>query len=71
MDDEDQRVVDKTLHLTPEQQQLLEQENEHLASHLASTLDQVRLVWRSRPLNNNNTGINNMRAGLEWPSERF
>jgi hypothetical protein len=39
---EDERIVEKTLDLTPEQQQLLEQENNELAQGLESTLDQVR-----------------------------
>jgi uncharacterized membrane protein YgcG len=41
---EDERIVDETLTLTPEQRQMLEQENRHLINQLESTLDQVRWV---------------------------
>ncbi|KAI8052120.1 hypothetical protein BDF22DRAFT_744338 [Syncephalis plumigaleata] len=44
---EDQRMVEKTLNLTPEQHQLLENENRELAQSLESTLDQVRDAERA------------------------
>ncbi|RKP26457.1 hypothetical protein SYNPS1DRAFT_27852 [Syncephalis pseudoplumigaleata] len=44
---EDQRMVEKTLDLTPEQRQLLEDENRELAQSLEATLDQVREAERA------------------------
>ncbi|KAI9597485.1 hypothetical protein BDF19DRAFT_435239 [Syncephalis fuscata] len=44
---EDERMVEKTLDLTPEQQQLLEDENRELAQSLESTLNQVKEAERA------------------------